>query len=319
VNADPTRLPAPWRLLLLCLLLLSLLPAAGAARAQTLPFLEPGGVIRAELRYSTLVATLGEPPRSREWVHAGEPRLDGGIVFEYPERGLGFVVSATERPTRDPRIAKMQVRPPATERTHEGLAIGMRAEVAKPLVASVWRQRFADDSGGIYTVGIADVGGGPREGLLRFVGDKGLVLMEFDASTGPAPPWRMPRWVRGLVSLTVMAALAFGLSWLLKRLGLQYTHRWQRRDAPARTPLRDTLGGLLAVGGVVLLASGLGGPLPGDGYTRLVGLIGPLMGFSALMLAMLLWWGSARRGLRWIGAGAFVLVIGATLLAKLAR
>ncbi|WP_284619296.1 hypothetical protein [Aquabacterium humicola] len=314
MNADQTRLPPLMRLLLLCLLL-----AAGSAGAQTLPFLEPGGVIRTELRYSALVATLGEPPRSREWVPAGEAKLNGGIVFEYPERGLAFIVTAADRRTRDPRIATMQVRPPAAERTHEGLAIGMRREQAKPLIASVWRERYASDEGLIHTIGIADAGGGAREGRLRFVGDKGLVLMEFDASTRPPPPRKLPRWLSGLIPLPVLLVLVIGLAWLFKRRGLRLPDRRQDDEAPARTPVRDALGLLLAVGGGVLVVGELPGLRTGDGYSRLPSLLGVVMGCGLVILAMWLWARSARRGLRWIGFGAFALFVGAMLLAKLAR
>lgn len=290
----------------------------GAAGAQTLPFVEPGGVIRAELRYSQVVATLGEPGRSREFVPAGEPKLNGGIVFEYPEQGLGFLVEAADRASADPRIAKMQVRPPAAARTHEGLAIGMRREQAMPIVNSTWRVRYASDQGRIHSIGVADAGSGTREGRLRFIGDKGLVLMEFDASTRPKPPSKLSRTGRSLVNLLALAAIALGLAWLFKRLGIRVPHRWERRPAPERTPLRDGLGVVLLIGGGLLVAAGLSS-IQGthDGYGRMAGLMVLLAGGGMAMLATLIWATSARRGLRWVGIGAFVLVIGASVLSKL--
>ena len=301
-------------------LLFGLLLWAGAASAQTLPFVEPGGVIRAELRYSHLVAALGEPPRSRQYGPPGEPDLKGGIVFEYPERGLGFLVQKADRDTPDPRIAKMQVRPPATERTPEGLAIGMRREQAMAIVGSTWRVRYASDQGRIHTIGVADASeASTREGRLRFIGDKGLVLMEFDASTAPPPPRRLSRGERTLLNLAALTVIAIGLTWLFKRLGIRLPNRWEQREAPERTPVRDGLGLLLVIGGGVVAAAGLSGLGSGDGYGRWGSLIVMLGGFGLLVLAMALWLTSARRWLRWVGLGAFVLVVGASLLSKLVR
>lgn len=297
-------------LLALCLLWV------GAAGAQTLPFVEPGGLIRAELRYSEVVATLGEPARSREFVPAGERKLNGGIVFEYPEQGLGFLVEAADRASADPRIAKMQVRPPATARTPEGLAIGMSREQAMPIVNSTWRVRYASDQGRIHSVGVADAGGGAREGRLRFIGDKGLVLMEFDASTEPEPPRKLSRKERSLANLLVLLVIALGLTWLFKRLGIRVPNRWERRPAPERTPVRDVLGLLMVIGGGLLVAAGLSAVGSGDGYGRMAGLIVLLAGGGLALLATMVWATSARRGLRWIGLGAFVIVIGASVLSK---
>ncbi len=299
-----------------------LLPAALApcgAVAQTMPFVEPGGVIRMEMRHSHMLGALGEPPRTRQQAPAGEPALRGGIVFEYPEQGLGFVVEQADREARDPRIARLQVRPPNTWRTHEGLVIGMTREQARPIIESTWHVRYASDQGLIHTIGIADKGGGPREGRLRFVGDKGLVLMEFDASTRPEPPKRMSRKARELVNLLVLLVIALGLTWLFRRLGIRLPKRWEQRDQPTSTPVRDGLGLLLALGGGALAAVALAGIGSGDGYAKMAMLILMLCGFGALMLAMMLWATSARRGLRWVGLGVFVLVIGASVVGKLLR
>lgn len=305
--------------LLAQLALLALLLWAGAAAAQTMPFVEPGGVIRMEMHHSHMLGALGEPPKTRQYAPAGEPDLRGGIVFEYPEHGLGFVVNKADREARDPRIAKLQVRPPNTWRTHEGLAIGMSREQALPIIESTWHVRYRSDQGLIHTVGIADKAGGKREGRLRFVGDKGLVLMEFEASTPPPQPKRMSRKEREIVNLLVLLVIALGLTWLFKRLGIRVPHRWEKREAPTSTPVRDGLGLLLALGGGALAAVGLAGMGSGDGYAKMAMLIVLLAGFAALMLAMMLWASSARRGLRWVGVGVFVLVIGASVVGKLVR
>jgi hypothetical protein len=303
-----------WLRRLLALVLL----CAGAAGAQTLPFVEPGGVIRDELRYSHMVALLGEPPRSRQYGQPGSPNLHGGIVFEYPEQGLGFLVEKADRGSTDPRIARMEVYPPAAARTPEGLAIGMALSQAQAIIDSTWRVRYAENQGLVHNVGVTDASGrSQREARLRFVGDKGLVLMVFDASTRPEPPRQMSRKERRLVNLLLLLALLLGLIWLFKRLGIRWPDRGARWVPPERTPVRDGLGLLMVIGGGLLVAAGVSAMKGGDGYGKLAGLVVMLAGGSMAMLATLVWATSARRGLRWIGLGAFVLVIGASVLSKL--
>lgn len=299
-------------------LLALLLLWASAATAQTMPFVEPGGVIRMEMHYSHMIGALGEPPKSSLYA-AGEGHLRGGIVFEYPELGLGFVVGQAERGKTDPRIQRMQVRPPNAWRTHEGLAIGMGREQARAIIYNGLHVRNASDHGASHTIVIGDKAGSQRQARLRFSGEKGLSLMEFDASTPPEPPKRMSRKARELVNLLVLLVIALGLTWLFKRLGIRMPNRWEKRDKPTSTPVRDGLGLLLALGGGALAAVGISGMGSGDGYAKMAMLFVLLAGFGGLMLAMMLWATSARPVLRWVGVGVFVLVIGASLVGKLVR
>jgi hypothetical protein len=174
---------------------------AGAAGSQTLPFVEPGGLMQAELRYSQVVARLGEPSRSREKWMSGDPALEGGIVFEYPAQGLGFVVPADERPRPDPRVAYVLVRAPATARTPEGIGIGMPLAAVRPLISA----GDARPEGGMLAW-TGSPGAGTRRAQLHFGSAQTLELMVFDA--GLARAGAMADWIK-----KVRVALAGVRSW----------------------------------------------------------------------------------------------------------
>jgi len=247
---------------------------AGTACSQTLPFIEPGGLIHAELRYSQVVATLGDPPRSREKWMPGDPALGGSIVFEYPAQGLGFVVPANERSRPDPRVVYLLVRAPATALTPEGIGIGMPLAAVRPLI----RAGDAQPKGSTL-VWAGSPGAGARQAQLHFGTAQTLELMVFD--TGLPPAGAMADWLkRARVALAgaLVVATLLALPWLFKGF-----FERERNRLRARAPMHRSLGtGMLVLAPVLAV---LGGVVMagGDGSVRLLGLL-MLMGGAGLLL-----------------------------------
>lgn len=247
---------------------------ARAPRAQTLPFVEPGGLIHAELRYSQVVSSLGDPPRSREKWMPGDPSLGGSIVFEYPAQGLGFVVPANERPKPDPRVAYLLVRSPATAGMPEGIGIGMSLDAVRPLV----RAGDAVPQGSTLAWS-GSPGAGPRQAQLHFDTARTLELMVFDS--GLPRGGITTRWLqeaRVVSAYVLVFAMVLGLPWFFKG----YFER-ERRRLRAYAPMRQVLGTgmfvlaplLMVLGGVVTAGS--------DGFVRLLGVL-MLVGGAGLVL-----------------------------------
>lgn len=291
------------------LLALVVLLCAGTACAQTPPFVEPGGLIHAELRYSLVVARLGDPPRSREKWMPGDPALEGSIVFEYPALGLGFVLPANERPKPDPRVAYLLVRAPATARTPEGIGIGMPLAAVRPLIG-------AGDARpeGSMLAWSGSPGAGTRQAQLHFGAAQTLELMVFDAGLPPAGA--IADWMKNvrvaLAGVLVFATL-LALPWLFK--GTLESVRWRLR---ARAPMHRAFGaGMLVLAPVMAV---LGGVMTatGDGSVWLLGVL-MLVGGAGLVLT-----GAYNRTLaaglklRWLGVALLlyfaVLVVLNTLL-----
>lgn len=289
----------------LLVLVLAMVPCAGGAGAQPLPFVEPGGLVQAGLRYSHVVARLGEPPRSREAWLPGEPAMPGGIVFEYPALGLGFVVPAIERPEADPLVTHLLVRAPATARTPEGIGIGMARPAVRPLITT--GHAMTEGSALVWRGG---QGAGQRRVELHFGATQALELMVFD--TGLPPEGVAAAWLqkaRVALAGVLLLALLLALPWLFKGM-LARERRRLRALAPMRramgagmlvlAPILAVLGGLLASGGdgavsllgVLLAVSGAGLALAG-GYNRVL---------------------SAGLRLRWLGAA---LLLSLAILAVL--
>jgi hypothetical protein len=266
---------------------------AGAACAQALPFVGPGGLIDAELRYSQVVSRLGEPPGSREKWMPGDPAMEGSIVFEYPAQGISFVVPANERPKPDPRVAYVLVRAPAAARTPEGIGIGMSLAAVRPLI----REGDAKPKGSTL-VWSGSPGAGLRWVQLHFGTAQTLELMVFDAGLPPAGT--AAEWLKearvALAGVLVFATL-LGLPWLFKGLPERV-----RRRLRARAPMHRAFGsGMLVLAPVLAV---LGGVVTagGDGFVRLLGVL-MLMGSAGLVLT-----GAynhtlaAGLRLRWLGA-----------------
>jgi len=256
------------------LLALLVLLCTGAACAQTLPFVEPGGLIRAELRYGQVVSRLGDPPRSREKWMPGEPSLDGGIVFEYPALGLGFVVPAHERPKPDPRVAYLLVRAPATARTPEGVGIGMSLAAVRPLI------RVGDvEAKGSTLAWSGSPGAGTRRAQLHFNASQVLELMAFDSGLprmGAATHWLQE--ARLVLAYVLVLATVLGLPWLFKGIVER-----ERRRLEARAPMRKVFGsGMLVLAPVLMVVGGVV-TAGGDGLVRLLGVL-MLVGGAGLVL-----------------------------------
>jgi hypothetical protein len=247
---------------------------AGAAGSQTLPFVEPGGLMQAELRYSQVVARLGEPSRSREKWMSGDPALEGGIVFEYPAQGLGFVVPADERPRPDPRVAYVLVRAPAAARTPEGIGIGMPLAAVRPLISA----GDARPEGGMLAWS-GSPGAGRRRAQLQFGSARTLELMVFDA--GLARAGVMADWIKkvrvALAGVLLLATL-LAMPWLLKNA--PENARWRLR---ARAPMRRALGRGMWVTAPVLVLLGGVVTAAGDGSVWLLGVL-LLVGGAGLVL-----------------------------------
>jgi hypothetical protein len=274
--------------------------SAGAACAQALPFVEPGGLLQAELRYSQVVARLGEPPSSREKRMPGDPALEGSIVFEYPAQGLGFVVPANERPKPDPRVAHVLVRAPAAARTPEGIGIGMSLADVRPLI----RAGDARPKGSALAWS-GSPGAGARRAQLHFGSAQTLELMVFDAGLPPAAA--IADWMKNarvaLAGVLVFAML-LAMPWMIKgALGREM------RRLQSRAPMHRALGAGMLVLAPVL--SVLGGVVmtSGDGFVRLLGML-MLVGGAGLVLT-----GAYNRTL---GAGLRARWLGVALLLFLA-
>ena len=112
--------------------------AAGAQPAppEPLPFVDQSGWIRGELRYSAVVARLGEPPVADVKTERFEQgsRRGGDLTLAYPALGLTFVVEREHRSTVDPIVNSMRVSAPwlATSGRDTPPAAPVRGEVAPP-------------------------------------------------------------------------------------------------------------------------------------------------------------------------------------------
>lgn len=299
--------------------------SAPAAASALLPFVDAGGQLRKNLRHGDLLRELGDPPKAR-LVRAGSSQRarEEDLLLEYPDRGLSFRVVAKERPARDPLIAEMVVTPPSAAATTSGLSLGMpRADVEAVLRSRQRIDRLTQSSGGADSARlvVSPLEKGSGEGSAVYVFDKGRLASITFVSTriDTATPWRSRRWVRQLTTLLALAALAFGLYWLFSKLGVRMPNRWGSRadrDPDRPTPIRDALGVLLLIGGVVIAMAGMGALRGTDPYGRWGGLIYLIAGAGGVMLALFVWSTSGRSWLR-RGAGTLLIVgILAALAAK---
>lgn len=85
------------------------LPAAGS-----MPFVDQSGLVRDRIRYSDLVARLGEPASAEVFPEQKvEQRVVGGeLLLGYPELGLAFRIAREDRGEKDPTVSAMHVRHP---------------------------------------------------------------------------------------------------------------------------------------------------------------------------------------------------------------
>jgi hypothetical protein len=292
------------------LLALVVLLCAGSACAQTLPFVEPGGLIHADLRYSQVVARLGDPPRSREKWMPGDPALDGFIVFEYPAQGLGFVVPADERPKPDPRVAYLLVRAPATDRTPEGIGIGMSPAAARALI----RAGDAKPTGSMLAWS-GSPGAGARQAQLHFGSAQTLERMVFAA--GLAPAGAAAEWLkdaRVALAIVLVFVTLLGLPWLLKG-----TLERERQRLRARAPMHRAFGaGMLGLAPVLAV---LGGVVTagGDGFVRLLGVLMLVGGAGLVLTGTYNHTLAAGFKLRWLGVALVLFLVVVAVLNGLLR
>jgi hypothetical protein len=248
---------------------------AAATGAQTLPFVERGGLIPAELRYSQVVARLGEPPSSRDQWMPGDPSLAGGIVFEYPAQGLGFVVPGIERPEPDPRVIYLVVRAPATALTPEGIGIGMSNAAVRALIPA---GDAITQAGVLHWAGHPSAGGRPTK--LHFSEARTLEVMVFDTGLPPAGALaEMVKTARVGLAIFLVIAWLMAMPWLLK--GLVQRERDRLRTL---APRHRAIGTSLLVLAPVVTVLGAAVVAVSDGSVRLLGLL-MLVGGGGLVLA----------------------------------
>ncbi len=246
---------------------------AAAQTGEALPFIEPGGLLRAGLTRGMVVSQLGPPPVTRERFEAGDPPLTGALVFEYPRLGFAFVVPPIERPEADPRIAFLVVKKPAASRTPEGLGIGMHwSEVRARKPAG----RFEGKGGRIDWVG--SPGAGSRKASFLVTTDNVVEYMVFDAGIPHEAAYKgwikKARWVLAAASLLVLVLLT---PWLLKGYPA-----YLKRKIEAQAPLRAWLGKAMLFLSPVLFVAGLAlarepGPIALLGVFTIVGGAGLLL------------------------------------------
>ena len=246
---------------------------AAAGADDVLPFVEPGGLLRAGLTRSMVEAQLGPPPVVRERFEAGDPVVTGALVFEYPDLGLGFVVPPVERAEVDPRIAILVVKPPCAMRTPEGVGLGLHWSEVR---ARVQGGKFEDKGGRIEWS--LSPGAGSRKASFAVSTENVVQYMTFDAGIPREPAHsRWIEWVRWMFAAVLGFSLVLFAPWLIKGYPAYVARRIE-----TLAPLRAWLGkGMLFVSPVLLI---LGVPLAREGGP--IALLGMIMILGGVLLLL---------------------------------
>ncbi|MBK8018414.1 MAG: hypothetical protein IPK20_17950 [Betaproteobacteria bacterium] len=248
--------------------------ATAVARASdVIPFVEPGGLLRAGLTRSMVEAHLGPAPVTRERAEAGDPALTGALVFEYPDVGLAFVVPPVERAEADPRIAFLVVKPPCVMRTPEGVGLRMHWSEVRTRAKE---GRFEDKGGRIEWS--SSPGAGSRKASFLVSTDNVVEYMLFDAGIPHEPASKQwierARWMFAVVTF-------FALVFVTPRLFKGYPAFVARR-IEALAPFRALLGkGMLILSPVLLILSV---PLVREGGS--IALVGVIMMVGGVLLLL---------------------------------
>ncbi len=255
------------------LVVLGTMTTASARADDVLPFVEPGGLLRAGLTRSMVEAQFGPPPVTRERYEAGDRAMNGALVFEYPDLGLNFVVPPVERDEADPRIAFLVVKPPSAMRTPEGLGLGMH-----------WNEVRARAQGGQFEGKGGRIewsrspGAGARKASFVISTDNVVLYLSFDAGIPHQPAYK--RWIeraRWLLAVVLVFVFVLLLPWLYKG----YPERVMRR-IEAWAPMRARLGKSMLILAPVLVILGI--PLAREGGP--IGLLGMLMILGGALLLL---------------------------------